>query len=149
MLFSVKVIDGFQYPDFDKRAVKKGMRKVGQSVAKLAKSRISKRIVSKPGDPPGRKTGNLYKSIKPTVSRSGFSVRINPRGSSFAGAYYPAYVIYGHRGPGSDSKSQRGKIRSGRKVAEPRENFLVKAAEEYAPEFETTMQEILLEALKK
>lgn len=149
MLLSVQVLDGFRYPDFDKKALRKGMRSVGADVRKLARVRISRKTVSKPGEPPGKNTGTLLKSITAKVSRSGFSVRINPKGEAFSGAYYPAFVIYGHRGPGTDSADQRSKKRTGRKVAAPRENFLAKVAEDYVPTFENKMQDIMLEALKK
>jgi hypothetical protein len=64
--------------------------------------------------------------------------------------YYPAFVVYGHRGPGSETleQSRRHKKRPGEKVAKPRKNFVPAAAEQYSGIFHETMANALANAIK-
>ena len=103
----VKTPDGFKFFDFDKKVIRKALREVGRDVRKEARQLISKRAVSRPGEPPGKLSGELQRSVKATVSKSGHSVWIRPAKTSKMRDFYPAFVIFGHRGPGSDSIDQR------------------------------------------
>lgn len=144
----VKTPDGFKFFDFDKKVIKRGLRNVGRDIRKEARQLISRKAVSAPGDFPGKDTGVMSKSIKATVSRSGHSVWIRPTKTAGMRDFYPAFVIYGHRGPKTDSQNQRSKKRKGKKAAEPRKNFIEAAANNYAPRFAEVMEAAFDEGIK-
>jgi hypothetical protein len=147
---SVKIPEGFTFYDFDKKVVKKSLREIGKDVRAEARKRISRKVVSAPSEAPGRQTGTMMKSVKSKVSKSGFSVWVTPTKTEAMGKYYyPAYVVYGHRGPHTDSISQRSKKRVGRKVAAARENFITTVAEQYERRFALTMEDAFAKAIKK
>lgn len=150
MLVSVSVDDGFKRIDYDGKELKKTLRKAGTSVRRIARKLISKRAASEAGQFPGRQTGEMSKGIKVVVSRSGYSVRIVPTKTAAMPVYYPAFVVYGHRAPHSETalEARAHKKRTGEKVAAPRKNFIPSAAEEYRLEFERVMFEALGEAIK-
>lgn len=129
---SIKVPDGFKFADFDVQVMKRGLRKEGAEIAKVAKKLVSKRGVSEPGGFPGKQSGVLRKSVKSKVSRSGFTATIKPwLIADMDGEFYPAYVYYGHRAPKSrtaqDNRSRQKT--AGLKVAAPRENFILVATQ--------------------
>ena len=65
------------FPQLDNKVIKKGFRSVGREVTKIARKNVSRRgVVSKPGEFPGLHSGQLRKTIKARVSRSGFSVLV-------------------------------------------------------------------------
>lgn len=144
----VRTPDGFTFWDFEKKVIKSALRKTGNEVAKAARQRISKRAVSKPGEPPGRQTGEMKGSIRATVRKSGRAVFIRPTKTKNMRVFYPAFVVYGHRGPRTDSDSQQSKKRKGNKVALPRENFIAVVAEEYRKRFEDRMEDAFVEGIK-
>lgn len=122
--------NGFKYPDFDIKTLKKGLRKNGSLVAKEAKRLVSKKGVSEPGEYPGRQSGALRRSIKAKVSRPGYTVTVKPYKIPAMGEhFYPAYVYYGHRKPkvrtAKDDRDHRKTV--GEKVAQPRANFVIDA----------------------
>ena len=135
----IKFDELLTFSDIDGKELKKTQRKVGREVQKIARKLVSKRAISKPGDVPGMNTGKLRKAISYRPSRSGFSVGISSKSKGFD-VYYPAFVYYGHRGPGADKglgidgKKQHGTRRKGKKVAEPRANWIVEAAMKYGVE---------------
>lgn len=138
------------YRDFDRRAVRKGMRKVGSDVRKIARKMVARRAVSRPGEPPGKDSGVLQKSVRAKVSRSGFSVSVYPNKTAEMGdVFYPAFVIYGHRAPYSETamEARSHKKRSGKKVAAPRANFVVEAGLQYEAPFQKIMAEVLADAI--
>lgn len=145
----VRTPDGFTFWDFDKKVIKSALSEVGRDVRKAARQRISKRAVSRPGEPPGKQSGEMQRSIKATVSRSGQSVWIRPTKTKNMREFYPAFVVFGHRGPGSDSIDQRSKKRKGQKVAEARQNFIETAANKYAPKFDSHMRDAFSEGFKE
>ncbi len=144
----VRTPDGFTFWDFDKKVIKSALSEVGRDVRKAARQRISKRAVSRPGEPPGKQSGEMQRSIKATVSRSGQSVWIRPTKTKNMREFYPAFVVFGHRGPRSDSAKQQSKKRDGNKVALPRENFMEVVAEEYRKRFEDRMENAFVEGIK-
>ena len=149
---------GFESPlrfvDFDTKLVKRGFRAMGREIAKDAKKSVSRKAVSRAGELPGRDSGELRKTIKSRTSRSGFSVAVNSYGGTLE-PYYPAFVYYGHRSPGSDMKNgkedraQQHKKRVGVKVAAPRENWIVSAAERFAyTRYQAELRKTLNSAIK-
>lgn len=138
------------FADFDKTKLKKGHRKVGKEVVKIARKMVSAKGVSAPGAYPGLSTGLLRKSIKDKPSRSGFSTAVKPYKVAGMHDFYPAYVVYGHRGPGSTSKDPRAhRKKVGKKVAAPRKNFIAEAAKIYGIEkYGAVMKAVLDDAIK-
>ena len=141
---------GLSYPDFDKKVLKKEMRAAMKPLLKSARKAVSQKGVSKPGGLPGIMSGDLRRNLKGKVSRSGFSfwiVESNKRLQPF----YPAFVYYGHRAPRTETakEARRHSKRSGRKVAEPRENWIAHASELYArTEWPKLGERILSNAIK-
>lgn len=144
----IKLESGFSFNDLDRKKVKSTMRSIGRDLRKEARKRISRKAISAPGESPGMQTGEMRRSVKASVSRSGYSVWVRPTLTNKMPAYYPAFVVFGHRGPGSDDPRQHGKTRVGQKVAEPRENFIEATAKAYQKQFDEQMENLLSEALK-
>lgn len=108
--------DNFMRDAFDKRKIRKGMRKVGQVVGRRAQLNF---ILARGEDGyPINRTGITLESIKPKVSRAGFLVKIAPRKTTDMKEFYPAYLNYGvHKGPrvrGLDQPVGQGNRRRGR-----------------------------------
>lgn len=150
MLVQASVDPGFRTIDYDPRELRKPLRKAGQDVRKIARKLISRRAVSEAGGFPGRDSGEMQRSLRVKMSRSGYSVAVYPTKTSRMQVYYPAFVVYGHRGPGSETAEQarRHKKRPGEKVAKPRKNFVEAAAKAYASTFQNEMTEALADAIK-
>lgn len=154
MRFSVAFDKPLTFPDFDKRALKNAHREVGRELQKRARLLVSRKGLSKPGENPSRVTGLLRRNIRYRVSRSGFSVALfnDPKKMP---EFYPAFVYYGHRGPGTDKglgvdgKKQHGRKRIGTKVAAPRNNWIVQATEDYGyAKYGVVMRKVFDEAIK-
>ena len=147
----VRIPGGVSYPDFDKKAIKKGMRTAARPLVKKARKLVSvKGGVSKPDTFPHRHSGDLRREIKSHVSKSGFSFAVAESGKKL-NPYYPAFVYYGHRAPYTETKLQarQHKKRSGTKVALPRKNWIFEATEEYArTDWPKDAQKILMDGLK-
>lgn len=139
-------LTGFSRIDFDRKKVRQAMRRAGRDVQKEARRLVARRAVSEAGQYPGKRSGDLQRSIQVTVSRSGFLVRVGPLNKSGKmKVFYPAILFYGHRGQGigklaagmgvgSSNRRRRGERaraiaeRSGRGfVLEPRGNYMVDA----------------------
>lgn len=150
MLVQASVDPGFRTIDYDPKELRKPLQKAGQAVRKIARKFISRRAVSEAGGFPGKDSGEMQRSLRVKMSRSGYSVAVYPTKTSRMQAYYPAFVVYGHRGPGSETVEQarRHKKRPGEKVAKPRKNFVPAAAEKYAGQFEDAMSDALAQAIK-
>ena len=145
---SVRTPDGFKFFDFELKPIKAGLRIVGKEVAKESKKVVSKKAISRPGEFPGMQSGQLKKAVKHKVSRSGRSVWVVATRPKEWKYYYPAFVVYGHRAPRTDSLDQQGKKRKGRKVAEPRKNYIPETAKNYGRFFEKQMEVAFDEAIK-
>lgn len=88
-------IEGHSRIDFDKRAIKKVLRKAGGDIRKAARRLVARRAVSSPGDFPGRDTGALLRSIKLKVSSGGFWAKVEPQKTPEMKSFYPAFLFYG------------------------------------------------------
>ena len=122
MLVQCAVDPGYRKIDYDPKALKQPLRKSGNAVRKIARKMISRKAVSEAGQFPGKQTGEMAKSIKVKVSKSGYSVAVYPTKTQAMPAYYPAFVVYGHRAPYSETaqEARSHKQRAGKKVAAPR-----------------------------
>ncbi len=150
MLVQCAVDPGYRKIDYDPKALKQPLRKSGNAVRKIARKMISREAVSEAGQFPGKQTGEMAKSIKVKVSKSGYSVAVYPTKTQAMPAYYPAFVVYGHRAPYSETaqEARSHKRRAGKKVAAPRKNFVPEAADKYAKTFENEMFDALGDAIK-
>ena len=150
MLVQCAVDPGYRKIDYDPKALKQPLRKSGNAVRKIARKMISRKAVSEAGQFPGKQTGEMAKSIKVKVSKSGYSVAVYPMKTQAMPAYYPAFVVYGHRAPYSETaqEARSHKQRAGKKVAAPRKNFVPEAADKYAKTFESEMFDALGDAIK-
>lgn len=150
MLVQCAVDPGYRKIDYDPKALKQPLRKSGNAVRKIARKMISREAVSEAGQFPGKQTGEMAKSIKVKVSKSGHSVAVYPTKTQAMPAYYPAFVVYGHRAPYSETaqEARSHKQRAGKKVAAPRKNFVPEAADKYAKTFESEMFDALGDAIK-
>lgn len=150
MLVQCAVDPGYRKIDYDPKALKQPLRKSGNAVRKIARKMISREAVSEAGQFPGKQTGEMAKSIKVKVSKSGYSVAVYPTKTQAMPAYYPAFVVYGHRAPYSETaqEARSHKQRAGKKVAAPRKNFVPEATDKYAKTFESEMFDALGDAIK-
>lgn len=150
MLVQCAVDLGFKCVDYDPKALKKPLTNSGKAVQKIARKLISRRAVSEPGQYPGKQTGEMAKSIMVKVSKSGYSVLIYPTKTKDMPTYYPAFVVYGHRGPYSETvqEARAHKQRAGKKVAAPRKHFIFEAAKKYEKTFQSEMYDALGDAIK-
>lgn len=143
-----------EFADFDKKAVRKGMRTIGSDVRKIARKLVSHRGVSRPGEYPGKRTGTLQKSIGSRVSRSGFSVAVanyakgKPASVFEDRGFYPSPVLHGHGPRGSRSKKHKRKSAAA-KTVQPRANWIADAVEQYGHgKFQGAVDGILKSAIK-
>lgn len=156
LMFETQLQKPLTYADFDTKVLKKNFRKVGGEVRKIARRLVSKKAISRAGGFPGMDTGLLRKSIQAKVSSSGFSVGIASYPITGMSDFYPVFVYWGHRAPGSDRDSngnrdhkQQGRKRKGEKVAKPRENYIVEAAHRYGQtKYRQVMEKVLVDAIK-
>lgn len=87
---------GYTQIDFDKKSIRRALRKEGAEVRKLARRLISRSAISIPGEYPGLDTGNTRRSLAVFLSKDGFSVIIAPRrtGQEKKG-FFPTILVYG------------------------------------------------------
>lgn len=131
MLEANVTIQGHSRIDFDKRQIRKAMRRLGSDVRKEARRLVSRRAISSAGDYPGLATGALMRSIKAKVSRPGFLVRIQPDKTAEMGKdFYPAFLHYGVAG----------------RLAK-RKNFMIDALDNRAETVRTVLRAALQDAL--
>lgn len=157
---------GFQAWDFKKSVIKPAMRRSGRFVQKTAKSFVRKKQTKRRGKAsttnyPKKRTGALYRSITPTVSKSGFSVRIRPELTPEMEAqkkgenkFYPAFLYYGVRNSPLKGKARRKARRSnlwGRNAwrIKPTENYMVDALEANKTKISDELQKAVIKGIKK
>ncbi len=146
------------FADFDPAEVKKGMRRVGKDVTKIARKLISRKTISKAFENPGKVTGALQASVSAKTSKSGFSAIVASRDTAGfrkktdGDFFYPYALVYGHVGPGNQMRRSGKRVHrknEGKKVAQPRANFVVQAAEIYGQtRYQAEVAKVLEDALK-
>lgn len=108
-MFELNVnIAGFSKIDFERKKVRKTMRKQGREIQKEARRLVSRRVISQAGEYPGKQTGLLQRSIQVRLSRSGFLVRVAPNKIAGMKAFYPAFLFYGTKGLGNIGRAAPG-----------------------------------------
>ena len=152
--FSAAMEKPFTFPDVDRKELRKHLRPPAAGLAKAAKKLVGTRGVSKPGDFPGLQTGTMQKSITPIFWKSGWGVTIAPKTKkilSVKEAYYPAFVVYGHRAPRTRTAqdNRRHRATAGVKVAKPRANFMVAAVDVFGKsKIQKALDEMLENSIK-
>lgn len=144
VVVTAKIEKPFRFADFDVKIMKKRIRQQANVVNREAKRLISKKGVSKPGDLPGLQTGRMRKSVKTKVWRSGFGATVRP--IMAGGDFYPAFVVYGHRGPKTRTAldNRRHRKTAGPKSTPARANFMYEAVQKVGV---TTLQRGMADAL--
>lgn len=132
--------------DFDKREVRKGMRKAGRIVERRAKALVAIRGRSAPGGYPARRTGRLQRSIKTKVSRSGFMVKVMPQKVAGMRDFYSAFLYYGVRRK-SGVRGGRGSRGTSSWRIEPRGNYMVDAKDDSEREVRALLVDVYSRAL--
>lgn len=89
----IEGFDQFGREIFDKKQIKKGMRKAGRLVSRRAQLNLA--LARGQDNYPVSRTGRTVEAITFKVSRAGFLVKIAPRKTSVMKDYYPAYLHYG------------------------------------------------------
>lgn len=142
-------IVGHSRIDFDKKQVRRTLLKEGRAVQRSARRLVARRAVSKPGEYPGKRSGDLQRSIKPRVGSGGFWVKVAPtKTPQMEGVFYPAFLNYGTKGLGrigrlaaglglgKSNRRRRGERaelvahrRAAGYILEPRANYMTDALE--------------------
>lgn len=152
--FSANLERPFTFPDVDRKELRKHLRPPAAGLAKAAKKLVGTRGVSKPGDFPGLQTGLMQKSITPIFWKSGWGVTIAPKTKTILSAkeaYYPAFVLYGHRAPRTRTAmdNRRHRATTGVKVAKPRKNFMTAAVDVFGKSrIQKALDEMLADSIK-
>jgi hypothetical protein len=158
--------DSYGKLDFDKKAIRKGMRLVGALVRREARALVNKHEPSAGGEYPARAAGLLYRSIRAKVSRPGFLVKIAPQKIAGMKDFYPAYLHYGVKQGGRlkslNPDKIKGRGRRGRGVRaaalaaraagawklEPRKNFMADALESSTDRVQQILRQAFADSLK-
>ncbi|MEE1920184.1 hypothetical protein V0R52_27750 [Pseudomonas asiatica] len=106
----IEGFDQFGREIFDKKQIRKGMRKAGQVVSRRAQLNLA--LARGQDNYPVSRTGRTVESIKFKVSRAGFLVKIAPRKTPDMKDYYPAYLHYGVKQDGRVRGLASGKRRA-------------------------------------
>lgn len=130
--------------DFDQRAVRKVIMKEAREIRKLARRLISRKAISKPGDYPGRNTGDLRRSISVIGLKKSMGALILPKQTPLmkARGFFPEMLSKGtkrriqkleaNKGVGRSNRRRRGqrvadsaaRAGSGDYMIEPRANYM-------------------------
>lgn len=142
-----ETITGHSRIDFDKKLVRKAMRKFGADIRKDARRRVARRAVSGSGDYPGRATGELWRSIKVRVSKPGFLVRISPEKTAAMKEFYPAFLHYGVTGR-PRRKDHKEQPKDGKWRVAPRGNYMTDSLQARSDTIRAGLRSMLMDALK-
>lgn len=137
----IEGFDQFGREIFDKKQIRKGMRRAGQLVARRAQ--LSLALARGQNNYPVSRTGRTVEAIRFKVSRAGFLVKIAPSKTPDMKDYYPAYLHYGVkrgarvRGLASGKRRAKGeraaaltqRAASGWRIA-PRANYMEDALQD-------------------
>jgi len=89
----IEGFDQFGREIFDKKQIRKGMRKAGRLVSRRAQLNLA--LARGQDNYPVSRTGRTVESITFNVSRAGFLVKIAPQKTSSMKDYYPSFVHCG------------------------------------------------------
>ncbi len=140
--------DSYGKLDFDKKEIRKAMRRAGVLVRAEGRKLVSKRGASKKGQYPGLGKGRLRRSITYRVSRAGSMVKIEPQKTADMKDFYPAFLWYGVRKGAKRGKSHKKQDATGAWRIEPRENYMVDALNNRADDVRSILKRAFAEALR-
>ena len=124
---------GFKQIDFDKRSVRKKIKRVAGIVRLQARALLSKRAVSEAGEIPGRRSGLLVRSIRvKLMSRGIMGAVVGPQRIAGMKEFYPIILI-----AGSETRN-----------IQPRLNPMPEALEQRRSEVSRAVADALWESLK-
>lgn len=91
--------------DYDSKAMRAALVRGAASVRKEARRQLGRRAVSKPGEAPGRQTGQLWRAIGVVSKGSkGGWIKVAPR-TIDGSVFYPAFLFYGSKDTGLAPRS--------------------------------------------
>ena len=124
-------LDFHKVIDYDRKKMRAALVRGAGTVRKEARRLLSRRAVSRPGEVPGRQTGDLWRAIG-VVSRGskGGWIKVGPK-SIRNRFFYPAILFHGSKKIG----------------LEPRANYMEEALERKAPAVRAEAREALRGAL--
>ena len=137
----VQIPQGLTSLDVDLAGVRRGLRKMASEVRSEARRELNRDEVSKPGEPPGRRTGTLRSSIQIITSRARTEKRTlnvwarlqySSRLTAKNGAFYAAPLMYGRK----DGRLQA------------RLNVLPAVQEARSELYEERMEQLLIDSIK-
>ena len=154
----IEGFDQFGREIFDKKQIRKGMRKAGQVVSRRAQLNLA--LARGQDNYPVSRTGRTVESIKFKVSRAGFLVKIAPRKTPDMKDYYPAYLHYGvkqggrvrglvsgkRRAKGERAAALAQRAASGWRIA-PRANYMEDALQDEKTQVESILKAAFAAAL--
>ena len=121
--------DNFTQYDFDRKYIRKSMRKASKIVRDRAKQLVN--VTGKRNNYPQKRTGTLSKSIRTKLSKSGFLSRTAPQKTEAMKEFYPAFLHYGVKNnPLKGAERARARRRgtlTGPWRIKPRNNYMVDA----------------------
>lgn len=124
-------LDFHKVIDYDRKKMRAALVKGAGTVRKEARRLLSRRAVSKPGEAPGRQTGQLWKAIGVVSKGSkGGWIKVGPK-SIKGRVFYPAFLFYGSKKTG----------------LAPRANYMSEALQTKAPTVRAEAREALRGAL--
>lgn len=154
----IEGFDQFGREIFDKKEIRKGMRRAGRVVTRRAQLNLA--LARGQNNYPVNRTGRTVESITFKVSRSGFLVKIAPRKTPDMPEYYPAYLHYGvkqgARVRGLESGKRRKKGERAAAVAqrangawriEPRANYMEDALQDEKDQVQSILRAAFAAAL--
>lgn len=161
----VEGFDNWERDAFDKKEIRKGMRKVGLLIVQRAQMNL---VLGKGQEGyPVNRTGATVASVKFRVSRAGFLVRISPTKTAAMEEFYPAYLHYGVKkgrklgklapGTGKGKSNRRAKGARAAALAEraagewrikPRDNYMADALQDSASQVQSILSDAFAAALR-
>lgn len=155
----IEGFDQFGREIFDKKQIRKGMRKAGRLVSRRAQLNLA--LARGQDNYPVSRTGRTVESITFKVSRAGFLVKIAPRKTSSMKDYYPTYLHYGvkqgarirglaygkHRGKGERAAALAERAASGWRIA-PRANYMEDALQDEKDQVQSILKAAFAAALR-
>ncbi len=146
----IEGFENFHRDSFNKKKVRAAFRKAGRLVQDRARLNLS--LSGAGSNYPRKITGTLRDSIKATVSRSGFMVKVMPDKTADMKEYYPAFLHYGVKkgarvkGTGGKRrrKGERQSLIEARKAGgwrlAPRANYIADALEDESSRVQSVLR---------
>lgn len=161
----VELPRGYKNIDFDQKKVRKVILKEAREIRKIARRLVARRAISKPGEFPGRGTGELMRSIKVVPLGKSMGAMVMPHKTPAMDVFYPGILNRGSKrrlgkleageGRGKSNRRARGervramlgRASSGEYIIQPRENYMEAALSRRRSAARAAISAILQDAL--